>query len=84
MSLKFNVGDRVRIVNRDPFYPEFYLAESVVVGACPKHDNCYELDIRNDIGETMKCPGRFLKLIYDGNEPVVWSDCAWKPKKVSA
>lgn len=34
-------------------------------------------------GQILALRERYLKPLYDGNQPVSWSECAWQPREVA-
>lgn len=82
MTRRFNVGDRVQVVNGGCF-PRLVGTVATIVAVCDLHSDCYITDIRMD-GGLVSAPGIFLRPYYDGGEPAKWSDCAWKPNEVAA
>lgn len=86
MERKFNVGDRVRIVAFDNL-PRFLGTETAVTAISyrePEGEIC-ELDLPNPFGwsERAWIRASYLVPIYDGNDRVSWSDCAWQPRELS-
>lgn len=89
---KFNVGDRVRVIRSDAL-PSHAGKETVVTEvmglAYHAHpdfpdDIWYCTGLQFSDGEGCVFPAGALEPIYDGNEKVSWSECAWKPNSVSA
>lgn len=85
MSRKFSVGQRVRIVKVDRRTD--LLGTETVITAIDRA-GLHEIDIPSDIDVDywphFWCRAEQIEPIYDGNEKVSWSECAWKPKKVRA
>ena len=85
---KFSVGDRARIN-----YPSSTLhgRECTIVSnglvppvAGPASYVGYRIDLFCTCGCGVQCTFEPHELIpiYDGNEKVSWSECAWKPKEL--
>lgn len=87
---KFNVGDRVRIAAKHAWPLNGRIATVV------REYNGESYDVFNpairgkvltydlDIDQEHTYPPEHLEPYYDGDEPVSWADCVWKPAGVSA
>ena len=92
MSRKFNVGDRVRVIDSRAL-PQLAGQETViaeVMGLSYGPEPGYETDVWYCTGLTfddgVRCvyPAGALAPVYEGHEQVSWSECAWQPQQVSA
>jgi hypothetical protein len=78
---KFQIGDRVRIIRTAAPFTHHIGTETTVVSCYDPFykGGSYQLDMKVD-GREVWINGEYLQLLYDGNEKVSWSDCAWQPK----
>jgi len=92
--MKFQVGDRVRVVNKDSrmFGEICTVTSELVFCGWPVPDErypdayCHRVDIpskRTECGWFYYRP-EDLQLIDDGNEVISWEDCIWQPKVENA
>jgi hypothetical protein len=84
---KFRVGQRVRYIKADLLPQMFYMdldgvgTIATIVGKVVWDDEPFprwELD--NGWNPIEPC----LEPVYDGDQPVTWEECAWKPARVSS
>ena len=92
MNMKFKAGDLVRVIGaRRHKNSPLIGTVTTVIGFVSEEDGhrWYEVDWPSP--EQFHSLGyRYLWVaecdmvpIYDGNEPVAWSDCVWQPSKIS-
>jgi hypothetical protein len=84
---KFYVGQLVRIV--DYRYPGYVDGDPTLVGkvatiTAKDHDSLVHrrwfLDLPSNRENRAVCPiEQILEPVYDGDVPVAWSECAWRP-----
>lgn len=94
MERKFNVGDRVRIIKRDSSrYGLVTTVTAVRTNATLLMGMsrtkvvvpvAYAVDLNpiNPLATWCGYQPEYLEPIYDGNEKVSWSSCAWQPKSL--
>jgi hypothetical protein len=85
---KFRVGQmvrKVRLVGRLDIYPIGVVA--TITGPKQKffHEETGEafLGYPTDL-DTWAPIEHTIELVYDGDQPVTWEECAWKPVRVSS
>lgn len=86
MSGKFQVGDRVRIIqvgNPDPEAQRLIGEECYIQSIDTTLLWPYVLSITPSGKEVCAC-AKNIAHAYDGNEPASWSDCVWQPRGVRA
>ena len=92
MNRKFNVGDRVRVIDSREL-PQHEGKETVITEVMGQayhqhpefpNDTWYCTELAFDDGERCVYPSGALEPIYDGNEQVSWSSCVWQPNQVRA
>lgn len=88
-AVKFNVGDRVRVdypLSRHHGKETVVTSELKWIGVGPINFYGHDVDIRclSMPGECCSFEPHELIPLYDGHQTVSWSECAWKPNKVSA
>ena len=64
--------------------PEFEGYVTTICGLSHVKDNTLYYSILMPPGAPQSANEKVLHPIDDGHEPGSWSDCVWKPKKVSA
>lgn len=88
----FQIGDRVRYIGhkdgvRDPNQPSVPVGATGEVVAYPGL-KIGMLAVRfdeipsNHPSKLWSSKPHWLKLVYDGDEPASWADCAWRPKSL--
>jgi hypothetical protein len=98
VSRKFNVGDRVRYIGRTgelpneppvgsentlPVGTEGVIVPMPAVGAFDSRALAVEFSVRSRHESGLfACFPEWLQHVYDGNEKVSWTECAWRPKSL--
>lgn len=83
---KFEVGDRVKIVKAHPYWSAYIGVETTVTSELVMSDYgpwlVHELDLKVD-NMIVSVPPDYIIPVYDGLEPSSWSECVWKPERLS-
>lgn len=85
---KFHVGQMVRVVKTH--VPKMVPIGSIVTIVSPRRKGTgvfsgpglfYEISAKSPLGDFLLAREENLAPVYDGDQPVSWSECAWKPAK---
>jgi len=88
---KFRVGQMVRKVRLAGDVGELPIGTIGCITDCVK-ERCWLGKFYFGYGTDTVTPGGYIwtpredliELIYDGDQPASWEDCAWKPEKIKA
>ena len=94
MTKKFEVGDKVRIVESQvparrgmvTKIVAYWGSGTTIEGPVKDYytvDVAQGIDPNDGLSVTADIREDWLELIYDGNQLSSWSECVWKPKELS-